>query len=97
MTTASLWSTKRKSEPRQWNAISDRKKLEDPASRRRSPRSSYVYSLISDSYRWHFENPVNTSLPMRYREMQLLTDMISGMTDGFAVDLYSRITGHARS
>lgn len=80
-----------------WSAISDRKNFTEPASRRRSPRSSYVYSLISDSYRWHFENPGNTSLPMRYREMQLLTDMISGMTDGFAVDLYNRITGHAHS
>ena len=86
-----------------WEAISDRKKFKDASSRRRSPKSSYVYSLISDSYRWHFERPSDASLPMRYelpmryKEMQLLTDMISGMTDGYAVDLYERVMSHARS
>jgi dGTPase len=28
------------------------------------------------------------ALPVRYRELQLLTDMIAGMTDQFALDLY---------
>ena len=80
-----------------WDAISDRKEYADPASRRQSPRSSFVYSLISDSYRWHFERGVSQRVSVRYRELQLLADMISGMTDGYALDLYERIRSHAHS
>lgn len=72
-----------------WDAITSRKEYNEPGSRRGSPKAAYVYSRISDSYRWYFENAGSEDLPIRYREMQLLTDMISGMTDGFAVDLYS--------
>lgn len=79
-----------------WEAITDRKHFLDRGSRRKNPKAAYVYSLISDSYRWHFERVSQTSsLPIRYHEMQLLTDMISGMTDGYAVDLYEQIHGHA--
>jgi dGTPase len=80
-----------------WEAIIDREDFGDGGSRRRSPRSSYIYSLISDSYRWHFERKGDSSLTIRYKEMQLLTDMISGMTDGYAVDLCKRIRRHAPS
>ncbi len=80
-----------------WEAIIDREEFGDGGSRRRSPRSSYVYSLISDSYRWHFERKDESPLPLRYKEMQLLTDMISGMTDGYAVDLCKKIRRHAPS
>jgi dGTPase len=45
--------------------------------------------LISDNYRSELEEGAyDTSLPHRYREVQLLTDMISGMTDGFVMDLF---------
>jgi dGTPase len=75
-----------------WEAISDRKDFEKPGSRRMSPRAAYAYSLVSDSYRWYFEQPTpNEALPIRYREMQLLTDMMSGMTDSFALELHAKL------
>jgi dGTPase len=80
-----------------WESINDRKKFSELGSRRQSPKSSYVYSLISDSYRWHFERAAKAALTIRYRELQLLTDMVAGMTDGYAVDLYEKVQGYARS
>lgn len=75
-----------------WEAISSRKDFAKLNSRRTTPKASFVYSLISDSYRWHFEENLHDSpVSIRYRELQLLSDMISGMTDSFAVDLYKRI------
>lgn len=52
------------------------------------------YSRISENYRRIFENKFhgyheNVNLPIRYRELQLLTDMVSGMTDQFCLDLFS--------
>jgi len=78
-----------------WSGISERQSFEDLSSSRRTPRAAYVYSLISDSYRWHFERTASQDLPVRYRELQLLADMVSGMTDGFALDLYERIQQNA--
>jgi dGTPase len=79
---------------RMWLAISSRKEFKDLSSKRTNPKAAYVYSRISGSYRWHFEHGTkNTVLPVRYHELQLLTDMISGMTDGFACDLFSEIAG----
>jgi dGTPase len=82
-----------------WEAIVTRKKFSQPGSRRLSPRASYVYSLISESYRWHFERQdhATTMLTLRYRELQLLADMVSGMTDGYALDLHERVHSHARA
>lgn len=80
-----------------WESISKRKRFAEPSSRRTTPRAAYVYSLISDSYRWHFEHGPSHDLPLRYRELQLLSDMISGMTDGYALDLLERITSSART
>lgn len=74
-----------------WQAIVKRKKIEDLGSRRTNPFAAYVYSLISDSYRWHFEKEASPELSIRYRELQLLTDMVSGMTDGFAQDTAEKI------
>ena len=75
-----------------WEAITEREDCSRLNSRRLSPKAAYVYSKISDSYRWHFERGSAASgLPIRYREMQLLTDMISGMTDRFAVELYAEL------
>lgn len=79
-----------------WDAISDRKTFSEPGSRRVKPKSAYVYSLISDSYRWHFERVADAGLTLRYRELQLLSDMISGMTDGYALDLDERIQRYVR-
>jgi len=71
---------------RLWAAITRREDPADPASKRIDRRSAYTYSRISENYRRVFENPT-TALPMRYREAQLLTDMIAGMTDSFALAL----------
>jgi dGTPase len=80
-----------------WEAISERKTFSERGSRRTTPRAAYVYSLISDSYRWEFERVTDASLGVRYTEMQLLTDMMSGMTDGYALDLDERIQRYADS
>jgi dGTPase len=78
-----------------WVAICDRKDYGKLDARREGPLSSFVYSLISDSYRWHFERRICKDVGVRYRELQLLSDMISGMTDGYALDLNEKIRSHA--
>jgi dGTPase len=84
-----------------WIGISDRKIFDDPSSKRRSPFSAYVYSRISKNYKRIFENAItkyhgDQPLPIRYKEMQLLTDMVSGMTDQFCIDLYNDLDCHYR-
>jgi dGTPase len=69
-----------------WKAIVTRKSIDEPASPRTTPFAKYAYARISENYRRVFEDAAN-NMPMRYKEAQLLTDMISGMTDSFAVDL----------
>jgi dGTPase len=75
-----------------WKAIIDREKAEDLMSGR-PPLSSYVYSLISENYRRVAEASTN-KMPMRYRELQLITDMISGMSDTFAISLHEELRRH---
>ncbi|MCL7744977.1 dNTP triphosphohydrolase [Guyparkeria hydrothermalis] len=70
-----------------WYAITRREERNEPASTRSTPLAGYIYQRISENYRRVFESPGNP-MPIRYREAQLLTDMISGMTDSFAVSLY---------
>ena len=76
-----------------WAAIVDREEPTKPDSDRKRPFTKFVYSRISENYRRIFENPSESDqkLPMRYRECILLTDMISGMTDSYAVDLYEEL------
>jgi dGTPase len=73
-----------------WKAICDREGRDaSTLGKRVDPSSAYVYGLISENYRRVFEAPGNESkLPIRYREAQLLCDMIAGMTDTFAVSLF---------
>ena len=76
-----------------WIGITDRVEYEKVNSRRTSAFANYVYSRISKNYRRVFEDDVrkyheSEELPVRYREMQLLTDMISGMTDKYCIDLH---------
>jgi len=77
-----------------WAAIVDREKQDDPTSDRLHPFSRFVYGRISENYRRIFETPISevASWPMRYRECQLLTDMLSGMTDSYAIDLHKELT-----
>ena len=84
-----------------WAGITDRESYMDVGSRRVTPFAAYVYSRLSRNYRQVFEGQVNCyrpfqALPIRYREMQLLTDMISGMTDRFCLDLYADLCKHHR-
>lgn len=84
-----------------WIGISDRKDYEDLSSDRRTPFSAYVYGRISKNYRRIFEGKVtqhhpDPCLPVRYKEMQLLTDMVSGMTDQFCIDLHRDLEQHYR-
>jgi len=75
-----------------WRAISDRDDFEDLGSRRRSLKSKFVFSLISHNY---LDVAVSDSKKhgIRYSEMRLLTDMVSGMTDTYATKLWSEIKG----
>jgi len=77
-----------------WAAITEREDEGELGSRRNSPFLSYAYQRISENYRRIFENPKN-EMPIRYREAQLLTDMISGMTDTFALDLLKDLNQYA--
>ncbi len=76
-----------------WAAITDRESFDRPDSKRMHPFTRLAYERISENYRRAFEKPQGGSavLPMRYREAQLLTDMIAGMTDSFAVDLCAEL------
>lgn len=76
-----------------WAAIVDRKTREELGSPRQHPFSRFVYGRISENYRRVFEYPIKevARMPIRYRECQLLTDMLSGMTDSYAIDLYSEL------
>lgn len=75
-----------------WRGIVDRADFADVGSRRNDPFSAYAYGRISENYRRVFERTVparrpGEALPIRYRELLLLTDMVSGMTDSFALAL----------
>lgn len=72
-----------------WESIINRDNIDDIDSERSDPFSKYVYNLISENYRRIAVS--NNELPIRYREVQLLVDMISGMTDSYAVDLYQNL------
>lgn len=76
-----------------WYAITNRNDIEDLLSPRTDAKAAYGISKISDNYlqcaargKWIARD--NKELPIRYRELRLLTDMVSGMTDGFAQSEY---------
>ena len=72
-----------------WEGISKRESYVFVSSKRTTPFANYAYGRISENYRRIFEAETHAGvgLPVRYREVQLLTDMLSGMTDGYALDL----------
>lgn len=79
-----------------WDAISSRKDFDDIMSRRNSAVAAYGFSIVSDNYVQAAKDCSmldrdGNALPMRYRELRLLTDMVAGMTDGFARELYIKI------
>jgi dGTPase len=77
-----------------WEAISKRKITEDLLSRRTEPRAAFVYSLISPNYLEAACDTKGTRVgrSIRYRELRLLTDMLSGMTDTFALKTFRDLT-----
>lgn len=68
-----------------WKAINEHSEKKQP-----SPLSVYIYQRISENYRRVFEDDANP-MPLRYRQAQLLTDMLSGMTDSYAVAFYEEL------
>lgn len=77
-----------------WDGISNRKCYDDFGSKRTNARAKYIFSQISPNYIQQAAQSSNTSgvaNNMRYRELRLLTDMVSGMTDSFALRLWEDI------
>lgn len=72
-----------------WIGIHGRLNKESPQ-KSKSPFGEYAYGRISENYRRVFEDKGN-SLPEEYKEAQLLTDAISGMTDSYLIDLYNEL------
>lgn len=72
-----------------WDGITQRegRDADSPLSEARGPLPNYVYAMISENYR-RVAGAESNRMPMRYRELQLITDMISGMSDSFAVALH---------
>lgn len=78
-----------------WNAISDRKPkdFDDLNAKRRGAKNKYVFALISQNYLEDALRSAERGIAgsIRYRELRLLTDMLSGMTDTFTVKLWNDI------
>jgi dGTPase len=70
-----------------WAAISDIADPAQPGTQRRHPFTRYIYGSISENYRRVYES----SKGSRYDECVLLTDMISGMTDSYAMNLHEEL------
>ena len=68
-----------------WEAIND---CEDNG-RNASPYSTYVFERISENYRRVYNEAIAAGdLPQKYCRFQLMTDMIAGMTDTYAVTTF---------
>lgn len=61
-----------------------------PTYRSDTPFGRYAYGRISENYRRIFEDPHNP-LPRLYKEAQLLTDAVAGMTDSYLMDLHDEL------
>ena len=78
-----------------WHSIEEHPKGYN--SEKVSPFANYSYNRISENYRRILEEKItthkfDTRLSRRYQECQLLTDMISGMADNFALDLNDELS-----
>ncbi|MGE4529262.1 MAG: deoxyguanosinetriphosphate triphosphohydrolase family protein [Rhodospirillaceae bacterium] len=76
-----------------WEAISDRE-ADNLRSNRKNARARYVFTMISPNYIEAAEDTsslTRSAAGLRYRELRLLTDMVSGMTDTFALKLWKDI------
>jgi dGTPase len=81
-----------------WDAIHDRppEDFEDILARRSRAKNKYVFALISQNYLEDASRAANAggiAASVRYRELRLLTDMVSGMTDTFTIKLWEELKG----
>lgn len=77
-----------------WTGISTRKDFDNIESKRTTAPAKFSWSLISPNYIEAAKRGGDTAGPssgMRYRELRLLTDMVSGMTDTFALNLWNEV------
>ncbi len=79
-----------------WAGITQRESFEEVGSRRTNHFANLAYRRISENYRRVFENEAPSDedgrvLSIRYRELRLLTDMVSGMTDGYAMATHAEM------
>jgi dGTPase len=75
-----------------WPSINETgaEKIDSP---RKHPLHNYIVSRISENYKRVATDPTN-KMSRRYRELQLMTDMVSGMTDSFAIDFCKDLRKH---
>jgi dGTPase len=78
-----------------WNAIHDRgpDEFNKIDGMRRGAKNKFVMALISQNY---LDDAVNCEAKglagsIRYRELRLITDMLSGMTDTFTIKLWNEV------
>jgi dGTPase len=81
-----------------WDAIHDRtpEDFDDILARRCGAKNKYVFALISQNYIEDASRAANAggiAASVRYRELRLLTDMLSGMTDTFTIKLWDELKG----
>jgi dGTPase len=77
-----------------WSAIQNRKDFFDIRSSRTTAASKFAWSLVSPNYIEECARCIEQGAPqarIRYSELRLLTDMVSGMTDSFAMKLWQDI------
>ena len=82
-----------------WESIHHRKDQHNILSRKTTAIGEYVFGHISSNYLEESVRPDpagGLQSSMRYRELRLLTDMISGMTDSFAINLAHDLKGLPR-
>lgn len=70
-----------------WEGIHGRLRKEHNST---TPFGKYAYQKISENYRRVFEDPGNI-MPIIYKEAQLLTDAISGMTDSYLIIVHDEL------
>ena len=77
-----------------WASIRNREENGDIKSRRTTAAAKFAWSLVSPNYIEEAARCIKKETPphqIRYAEMRLLTDMVSGMTDSFAMKLWNDI------
>lgn len=75
-----------------WTAIHMREDQTKMLSSRVGARARYVYSMISPNYLEEADtSAAGDAGTMRYRELRLLIDMVSGMTDTFALRIWQEL------